>query len=124
MVISYSLSGVPSTALDLNYNVKQLVAGGRHTCVLFENGRVKCWGGNNYGQLGLGHTASVGSSSLILPKNIPFTNVGEKVLKLSSGEDPTPVLSLREVILSAGVITDMGSWVTDTVVILEIMNIR
>ena len=90
--ISYSLSSIPSTALDLNYNVKQLVAGGYHTCVLFENGRVKCWGRNNHGQLGLGHTTNVGDSSLTLPKNIPFTNVGGKVLKLSAGPSHTCAL--------------------------------
>ena len=90
--ISYSLSSIPSTALDLNYNVKQLVAGGYHTCVLFENGRVKCWGRNNHGQLGLGHTTNVGGSSLTLPKNIPFTNVGGKVLKLSAGPSHTCAL--------------------------------
>ena len=78
--------------INLNYSVKQLVAGGSHTCVLFENERVKCWGYNRYGQLGLGHTHTVGNSPLTLPKNILFSKVGEEVVKLSAGEDHTCAL--------------------------------
>jgi len=32
--------------------VKQLAVGQKHTCVLMENDKVKCWGGNKAGQLG------------------------------------------------------------------------
>ena len=81
--------------INLNYSVKQLVAGGSHTCVLFENERVKCWGYNRYGQLGLGHTHTIGNSSLTLPKNILFSKVGEEVVKLSAGEDHTCALPWR-----------------------------
>jgi alpha-tubulin suppressor-like RCC1 family protein len=34
--------------------VTEIVAGGYHSCALLDNGSVKCWGGNKYGQLGLG----------------------------------------------------------------------
>eukprot|EP00435_Cladocopium_sp_Y103_P010964 s5148_g2.t2 len=33
---------------------RQVVAGDRFTCALLDNGSVKCWGRNSYGQLGLG----------------------------------------------------------------------
>ncbi|GBG09023.1 putative S-layer protein, partial [Paenibacillus agaridevorans] len=39
--------------------MKQLVAGNSHTLALMEDGTVKGWGSNSYGQLGLGNTTSI-----------------------------------------------------------------
>jgi alpha-tubulin suppressor-like RCC1 family protein len=36
------------------FNVRQVSAGGHHTCALRTDGLVWCWGYNNYGQLGDG----------------------------------------------------------------------
>lgn len=44
---------------ELNFGAKKvtMVAPGQtHTCALLDDGSVKCWGGNAYGQLGLGDT--------------------------------------------------------------------
>jgi E3 ubiquitin-protein ligase HERC3 len=37
-------------------SVRALAAGGKHTCALLDDGQVKCWGGNRWGQLGLEDT--------------------------------------------------------------------
>ncbi|KAJ1471122.1 regulator of chromosome condensation 1/beta-lactamase-inhibitor protein II, partial [Baffinella frigidus] len=41
-----------------NPKVVGMQTGGDHTCVVFANGKLKCFGRNNYGQLGLGDDAN------------------------------------------------------------------
>jgi alpha-tubulin suppressor-like RCC1 family protein len=38
-------------------------SGNYHSCALLDNGTVKCWGWNGYGQLGLGDTSSRGDNA-------------------------------------------------------------
>lgn len=45
--------------------VASLAAGSSHTCAVLEDGRVVCWGANNAGQLGLGHTDHIGNDELV-----------------------------------------------------------
>jgi alpha-tubulin suppressor-like RCC1 family protein len=54
------------------------VAVGRdsHTCVLLDNGTVKCWGYNAYGQLGLGDVSNRGDSAGEMGDALPAVDLG------------------------------------------------
>jgi alpha-tubulin suppressor-like RCC1 family protein len=38
----------------------QLTTGAHHTCVLLTSDKARCWGRNDSGQLGYGHTRNIG----------------------------------------------------------------
>ena len=38
--------------IPLSVKAMSVALGGSHSCALLSNGRVMCWGRNNYGQLG------------------------------------------------------------------------
>lgn len=53
-----------------------LAAGWWHTCALFPNGTIKCWGANEYGQLGLGDTINRGDNSAEMGMYLPTVDLG------------------------------------------------
>jgi alpha-tubulin suppressor-like RCC1 family protein len=63
--------------------VEQLVAGGDHVCARSVSGRVRCWGANDEGQLGYGHTDAIGVSSTVADH--PDVPVGMAVAELAAG---------------------------------------
>lgn len=58
--IGDDLSEMPPEDTGLGGNVKRLSASGEYTCALLDNNSLRCWGRNEYGQLGLGDTKNVG----------------------------------------------------------------
>ena len=45
---------------DRGVGLSQVSAGSSHTCVLWDDGEMACWGSNSHGQLGIGSTENIG----------------------------------------------------------------
>jgi alpha-tubulin suppressor-like RCC1 family protein len=66
-------------AVDLGPGAKAvaIAAGNRHTCALLNATRaVKCWGRNNFGELGLGNDRSRGAGPDDMGTNLPTVGLG------------------------------------------------
>jgi alpha-tubulin suppressor-like RCC1 family protein len=62
--------------LGTGFVAKTLAAGYRHTCAVADDGRIKCWGDNGAGQLGLGDTKSRGSAPEDVGDALPAVDLG------------------------------------------------
>ncbi|HEX8821920.1 MAG TPA: fibrinogen-like YCDxxxxGGGW domain-containing protein, partial [Archangium sp.] len=68
----------------------QLAVGGHHSCALLEGGAVRCWGRNDSGQLGYGHTRSLGDDEAVSGSGyVPF---GGRAVELVAGSAHTCAL--------------------------------
>lgn len=63
-------------AVDLGATPLAISAGYWYNCALFEEGKVKCWGNNDHGQLGLGDTKDRGMDPSQMGANLPFVKLG------------------------------------------------
>jgi hypothetical protein len=67
---------LPAVDLGTGRTATALAAGTNHTCALLDNGQVKCWGENGFGQLGLGDTSHRGDNSGEMGDNLPAVDLG------------------------------------------------
>jgi RHS repeat-associated protein len=65
-----------SKAVRPERSIAALSLGTDHACVLTTSGGVKCWGGNDYGQLGYGDTQARGDDPWEMGDNLPFVDSG------------------------------------------------
>ncbi len=78
---------LPYVNLGSRSKISAITCGAGHTCALFEDGRVKCWGGNHYGELGYGDRQSRGKLPNEMGEHLLFVELGSdsKVISLSAG---------------------------------------
>ena len=84
----------PAVALGTGRTARAIAGGDEHTCALLDGGDVKCWGQNEYGQLGQGDTKDRGGAPTDLGDNLPPVDLGtgRKAVALTAGGGNTCVL--------------------------------
>jgi alpha-tubulin suppressor-like RCC1 family protein len=78
---------LPAVNLGTNKKAMAIAAGSKHTCALLDDATVKCWGMNDFGQLGLGSTIDRGDDGGEMGDSLMAVNVGanKKVVAISTG---------------------------------------
>ncbi|MBE7436997.1 MAG: hypothetical protein HS115_00985 [Spirochaetales bacterium] len=94
--------------VEAGANIKQVLAVGHVTCVAYQNGTVRCWGNNDYGELGQGDTVHRGLTPETRPLHIPLINIGGTVDRLSGGYDHICALLTNGKVRCWGKGTDLG----------------
>jgi len=67
---------LPAIDLGAGQSAKAVSAGEHHICVLLASGAVKCWGQNNFGELGLGDSVNRGGSTGEMGDALPAVDLG------------------------------------------------
>jgi alpha-tubulin suppressor-like RCC1 family protein len=67
---------LPAVALGTGRTATAIWAGGRHTCALLDNGQLKCWGSNQFGQCGVGDTITRGDGPGEMGDSLPSVSLG------------------------------------------------
>ncbi|HWB74826.1 MAG TPA: DUF4215 domain-containing protein, partial [Nannocystaceae bacterium] len=73
----------PGGDLELGGVVTQLAGGLHHTCALFDDATMRCWGGGGAGQLGQSATANIGDDET--PATVDVIDVGDDVVQIAAG---------------------------------------
>ncbi len=70
--------GANLAAIDLGTGrtARDIAVGSDHVCALLDNFRVKCWGSNQYGQLGLGDMVERGRAPGTMGDDLPYVDLG------------------------------------------------
>jgi hypothetical protein len=82
---------LPAADVGPGRTALQLAAGVNHTCARLDDGSVKCWGMNNFGQLGLGDTQNRGDGPGEMGATLPAVDLGpgRTALQLTAGNGHT-----------------------------------
>ena len=92
-------------------SVRDVTAGGLHTCALLVDGTVKCWGSNDYGQVGDGKFPSA-TSDVMTPSTV--VGIGNATAVTAGAVHSCALLSTREVMCwGSNVRGQLGDGTTD-----------
>ncbi|HMV65728.1 MAG TPA: MopE-related protein, partial [Myxococcota bacterium] len=87
------MAALAPVALGAGRTAKDIAAGRDHVCALLDDGAVKCWGGNSYGQLGQGTTLTRGDGGGEMGDALAVTDLGPgEILDLEAGDYHTCAL--------------------------------
>ncbi len=80
--------------LGAGFRAAKVFVGDNHSCALSRDDRLKCWGFNEFGQLGLEDTESRGDDAGEMGEQLPYVNFGPgaRVLDVALGQQFTCVL--------------------------------
>jgi alpha-tubulin suppressor-like RCC1 family protein len=87
----------PASAGDVDVGgvVRQVSAGGPHTCAVLETGKLRCWGRGDGGHLGYGNKASIGDDET--PASAGDVDVGGRVAEIAAGSHTCALLETGNV---------------------------
>ena len=86
---------VPTAAVSkvpLGATAKLIAAGGDSTCTLLADNSLRCWGRNDFGQLGLGHTDNIGDDELPTAANAQVSLGGTPTALALAGDHDCALL--------------------------------
>jgi alpha-tubulin suppressor-like RCC1 family protein len=67
---------LPTVDLGTGRHAVSVAGGDYHTCAILDDGTLKCWGNNEFGQLGLGDTEARGDDANEMGENLPAVDLG------------------------------------------------
>ena len=79
--------GYPVVDLGTGLSAQEVALGDFHTCALLDNGDVKCWGANTYGQLGQGDTSNRGLLPGQLGDALLPVPLGQAAIAITAGRN-------------------------------------
>ena len=74
--------GIKTLGDDFDGHITEICVGGGHACALSDGNDIKCWGSNDRGQLGYGHTDNIGDNG---------DEMGNTLANLDFGDIFTPI---------------------------------
>ncbi|MBM7518364.1 RCC1 domain-containing protein [Nocardioides nitrophenolicus] len=82
-----SVASLPAVDLGPGRTARAISAGGNHTCAILDTGRVRCWGSNGNGQLGLGTTTTIGDDESPASVDPVYFGPNRTAVAIATGSD-------------------------------------